>query len=92
MKIVFLESSAQDIAWMRKYYKSVFSAGSKNAQKNYNSAKLALKANAYIGHASDYGEGVYEYHIPRIPFTFIYRVKEDRIEMLRVLDDRSEES
>lgn len=89
MKIVFLFSAAKDIEWMRHYYRSVFPAGSKNAQKNYLAAKKALSVNAYIGHKSEEAEGVYEYHIPRTPFTFIYRVCEDRIEILRLFDGRS---
>ena len=76
---------------MRRYYEAVFPSGSKNAHKNYNSAKLTLKTNAYAGQVSEYAVGVREYHIHRTPFTFVYRVNAERIEVLRVLDNRSGE-
>ena len=89
MKIKFLESSARDIDWMRRYYRSVFVEGSKNAQKQYLSAMKALSMNAFIGHPSERVDGAREYHIPRTPFTFVYRVKDETIEVLRLLDGRS---
>lgn len=92
MQIRFLKSAASDVTWMRRYYRSIFPEGSKNAQKNYEVAKLALKANPFLGHPTENIDGVREYHIPRTPFCFVYRVTEDAIEVLRVLDERSEDS
>ena len=36
--------------------------------------------------------GIREFPIPRTPFSFIYRVVDDRIEVLRVRDQRGDRS
>ena len=48
-----------------------------------------LSANPVIGHASEFA-GVRELAIARTPFSFIYRIAEDRIEFLRVWDARAD--
>ncbi len=92
MKIKFLKSAALDITWMRRYYKSVFPEGSQTARKNYHAARLAIMANPHIGHSVEYIIDARAYSISRTPFSFIYRVKDDVIEVVRVLDSRSEDS
>lgn len=91
MEIRFLRSAASDIAWMRYYYRSVFPEGSQAARKNYHAARLALTASPHIGHSVEDADGIREYHIPRTPFSFVYRVNRDHIEVIRVLDKRSGE-
>ena len=90
MQFRFLKSTVPDIVWMRRYYQSVFPEGSKNARKNYEAAKIALRANPYLGHPVETMDGVREYHIPRTPLCFIYRIADDFIVVLRVLDQRSD--
>lgn len=88
MKIVFLESAAQDIAWFRYYYRSVFPEGQQNARARIQAAQQLLAANPYIGHPSEGRENVRELTIARTPFTLFYRVTETQIEVLRLWDNR----
>lgn len=88
MRIKFLESALEDLRWFRLYYESIFPQGLKKAQKQYYSTKGLLKENPHIGHVTDERDGVREFSIPNIPFSFIYRVGEDVIEVLRVWDER----
>jgi plasmid stabilization system protein ParE len=88
MKIVFLEDAAQDIQWFRFYYQSIFPEGSKSARSNLKAIQLTLAANPYAGHPSDAREDVRELSVPRTPFSLIYRVTPDQIEILRLWDAR----
>lgn len=44
----------------------------------------AIRRKPLIGHVLEDMEGVRELSIPRTPFSFIYRIVEDRVEILRV--------
>jgi plasmid stabilization system protein ParE len=88
MKIVFLESAAQDILWFRYYYQSVFPEGSAKARDRLKAIQTTLAANPYIGQPSDTVKTVREFSIPRTPFTLIYRVTPTQIEVLRLWDTR----
>ena len=88
MKIVFLEDAAQDIQWFRFYYQSIFPEGSKRARSNLKAIQQTLAANPYAGHPSDAREDVRELSVPRTPFSLIYRVTPDQIEILRLWDAR----
>lgn len=88
MKIVFLPSAAQDIAWFRYYYRSVFSAGDENARNNLKALQKLLASNPYMGSPVPSHDGVRELRVNRTPFTLIYRVTEVRIEVLRLWDER----
>lgn len=88
MKIVFLESTVRDIQWFRYYYQSVFPEGSAKARARLRAIQVTLATNPYIGHPSETRAGLRELPIPRSPFTLIYRVTPDRIEILRLWDNR----
>ena len=88
MRIVYLPSCTKDFAWFRQYYTAVFPAGELNAKKQFLAIEQALRTNPFIGHPSDSHEDVRELHIPKTPFTVIYRVSEAQIEVLRLWDDR----
>lgn len=88
MKIVFLESAAQDIQWFRYYYRSVFPAGSAKARNKVKAIQVTLAANPYAGHPSDTEKTVRELSIPRTPFIVVYRVMPTQIEVLRFWDTR----
>lgn len=90
MKLVFLQACAADLLWMRRYYRAVFPDGSARAKKAYAQTKTLIKANPHIGEAVDGFEGVYEFPVLRTPFSFIYRIVGDRIEILRIVDGRSD--
>ena len=89
MKIVFLRSCARDADWFLDYYRDVFPAGSSGAKVNYLRAKVALRYNPFIGHPLEEA-GLREYSIARTPFSFIYRVSSNTIEIVRVWDQRAD--
>lgn len=89
MKIVFLESSRSDLRWFKRYYVSVFRDGQENANRRYLATLSTLRKNPMIGHPSEAVYGARELHISRTPFSFLYRVTRNEIEVLRVFDNRS---
>lgn len=88
MKLVYLEEAAQDIAWFRYYYRSVFPEGSAKARAHLKAIQQTLAANPYAGHPSETRPDLRELSIPRTPFTLIYRITQTQIEVLRLWDDR----
>jgi len=92
MKLVFLPSSRSDLRWFKQYYISIFPEGKAKADKQFLALQKALKLNPYIGHSSDIAKDIKEFPVIKTPFSFIYRVKEGRIEVLRIIDTRSDYS
>ena len=89
MKIVFLASSSNDLRWFKRYYVSVFPEGRKKADKQYLTTLTVLRENPLAGHPSATIDDAREFHISRTPFSFMYRVNMDHIEIMRVIDSRS---
>ena len=87
MNILYLASARDDLVWMRHYYGAVFPEGQKNVQKQFHAVENALLANPFIGD-STHSKDVRELAIPKTPFSFIYRVFPDRIEVLHIWDER----
>lgn len=77
---------------MRTYYAHAFPDGAKRAAKQYGKACSIIRKNPFVGHPVEEIEDVREFSIPRTPFSFIYRVVGDRIEVLRVWDQRNDRS
>ena len=90
MKLVFLPSARADLLWMRTYYSSVFPDGARRAARQYQRVCDTIRRNPLIGHVLENMEEVRELSIPRPPFSFIYRIVDDRIEILRVWDQRGD--
>lgn len=91
MKIVYLANTRDDLLWMRQYYEIVFPEGRKNAQKQFHAVENTLLANPFIGHET-HRKSVREFSIPKTPFSYIYRAFPDRIEVLRIWDERQDRS
>lgn len=91
MRVVFLASTRQDLVWFKRYYIQVFSEGRSKADAQFPSCQSLLSANPDIGRPSARLAAAREFHIQRTPFTFIYRPFADRIEILRVIDERGPE-
>ena len=89
MKIVFLASSHSDLRWFKRYYVSVFPQGRNKADKRYLAVLSVLRQNPLVGHPSEKVNGAREFHISRTPFSFLYRVTKEHIEIMRVIDGRS---
>lgn len=87
MKIFYLESARDDLVWMRHYYEAVLPEGRENAQKQFHAVESTLRANPFIGHTT-HRKNVRELSIAKTPFSFIYRTFPERIEVLRIWDER----
>jgi len=88
MKIVFLRSSEPDLSWFGHYYRSVFPEGRRNAQREMSATLQKLSVHPEIGPKEADAQSR-RLVILRTPFALIYRVTQDRIEILRVRDDRA---
>ena len=92
MKLVFLPSTRSDLLWMRTYYAHIFPNGAKRAADQYRRTCGIIRENPLVGRPVEEFGGVREFSIPRTPFFFVYRIVEDRIEVLRVWDQRGDRS
>ena len=77
---------------MRTYYAHIFPDGAKRAADQYGRTCGVIRDNPLVGRPVEAMEGMREFSIPRTPFSFIYRVVDDRIEVLRVWDQRGDRS
>ncbi len=75
---------------MRTYYASIFPEGAKRAAEQFGRVCEVIRENPLIGHPVAEIAGVREFSVPRTPFSFIYRIIDDRIEVLRVWDQRGD--
>ena len=89
MKLVYLASANDDLAWVQEYYGTVFRAGAEHATTQYLRAIATLSQYPHIGKSVD-ETGLRSYSIPRLPFAIIYRVTEEHVEIVRVWDQRSD--
>lgn len=89
MKFVYLKSSTEDLLWMRKYYNQVFPNGKVSASKNFEMVKSLLLQHNCLGVEVGFGKNVRKFQIPKTPFSILYRLQKDRIEVLRILDERA---
>lgn len=89
MQLLYLESARDDLLWMRHYYETVFPEGLVRAQKQFHAIEGLLLSSPFIGHATHHKD-VREFSVSKTPFSFIYRPFPDRIEVLRVWDERQD--
>ncbi len=89
MKIVFLASAKPDLRWFKRYYMAVFPEGRRNADQQYHVLLGLLKSSPMIGEPADDFRDAREHPIKNTPFTVIYRIQPEHIEILRLLDQRS---
>ncbi len=90
MKIIYLHEALKDMQWVRHYYRNVFPAGQGNARESLKTAESTVSRHPFIGRPCEEIETGREYRIGRTPFSFLYQVFDDRIEILRVIDNRSD--
>lgn len=89
MKVIYLAQALRDMSWVRKYYAEVFPAGRSNARSQLRKTETLISENPMVGHPSETIGGAREFHISRTPFSFLYRVTKEHIEIVRVIDNRS---
>lgn len=90
MKVIYLAHALRDMNWVRRYYSQVFPAGRSSARLRLRKTELLISENPMVGHPSENMNGAREFHISRTPFTFLYRVTNDNIEIMRVVDSRAD--
>ena len=90
MRVVYSEQALQDMGWFRRYYSRVFPEGKTGARDSLLRTERLIAESPLVGHRTDPGSETREFPVLRTPFAVIYRVKSDRIEILRILDLRSD--
>jgi plasmid stabilization system protein ParE len=88
MKVIFLPSSSEDVRWFTRYYRFSFPAGRRNARERMARTLASLSDNPRLGYAVP-ETNHREFPISRTPFSLIYRIVDDRIEIMRLLDGRA---
>ncbi|MCP3678588.1 MAG: type II toxin-antitoxin system RelE/ParE family toxin [Deltaproteobacteria bacterium] len=90
MKIVWLPVARQDLQQIENYYckEAGKQVSAKILRKIVHSATFLLE-HPYIGHATSSDE-VREMQVGSLPFLLPYRVKDKRIEILRVFHESQE--
>ena len=88
MRIVFLPTTAPDFEWITEYYLSVFPEGGPNAYRRLDRALSNLSDNPRLGKAIA-GSSYRQYTVPRTPFSLIYRIGDEAIEIWHIWDQRS---
>jgi plasmid stabilization system protein ParE len=74
--------------WFRRYYETVFPDGASGARTRLRVTEQLILENPKIGPVR-HPSGVRAFPVRRTPFTLYYRLSDDRIEVLRIVDPRS---
>ena len=88
MKITYLPTTHGDIIWVTRYYKNVFPEGRLKFRAEFYAVEKLLMANPEMGKPSELGKNIRELIIPKSPFSLIYQVLRNEIQVLRVWDQR----
>ena len=89
MRLVFLPGTKPGLRWFAKYYTVIFTEGKKNADRQFLAMKKLLVSSPEIGRPAGI-RNCRIYMIPKTPFSVIYRVTGDRVEVLGVYDQRAD--
>jgi plasmid stabilization system protein ParE len=89
MRVVYARQALLDMGWFRRYYMSVFPEGRGSARDSLLRTEALVAENPLIGHPTEPGADTREFPVLRTPFVLLYRVRADRVEILRVLDGRA---
>lgn len=87
MNIVFLPRARADLDWFRQYYERIFPDGAARAREQFAKTIEMLREHPLAGRQGE--ENTREIVLGRTPFLFVYVVREDRIEIIRVWDQRA---
>ena len=89
MQIIYLRRALADMSWVRRYYSKVFPQGRVRANEQLTKAEQIISENPLAGKPSENVRGAREWVVGRTPFSLVYSVKNNSIEILRVVDNRS---
>lgn len=88
MRVIYLPSAKKDLIWFYEYYISVFPEGANKAIKQLDTMADLLATNPYIGQKIQ--REARQLVISSTPFSYIYRVTDEYIEVIRVWDNRQD--
>jgi plasmid stabilization system protein ParE len=88
MKVIYLRSALPDLMWFRAYYEEVFPEGERHALLQRRAVERVIRENPFVGRIVQEDTDARAFPIARTPFSLFYRVKGDRIEILRIWDGR----
>jgi toxin ParE1/3/4 len=88
MRLVYLASSARGMQWLRHDCQRVFPAGAASAAQRIRATERLILDHPYAGRPTGRPD-VRRVIVARTPFFLLYRLRDDRIEILRVVDSRS---
>jgi plasmid stabilization system protein ParE len=89
VEVVYLPRAVADLRWLRRYYAVVFPEGAKRARERVLATERLLSENPHVGELTGIAD-VREFPVRRTPFLFVYRIRSDRVEILRVWDQRGD--
>ncbi len=89
MRLVYLASAKPGLRRFHRYYTEVFPEGKAHADRRFLAVQTLLKSNPRAGHESEIVPGAREFPVPQTPFTYVYQIRDDRIEIMLVADNRS---
>ncbi len=87
--VVIVQRAIVDLRWFRVYYDDIFPEGLSRANAQIDKILRLLASYPKMGRPAGKSPRR-QFSIPNIPFTIVYRDKGDVIEILRILDQRSE--
>ena len=88
MNLVFLNSATFDLDWIQEYYGNVFPDGAQLAEQKFASAFDLVLEYPNSGYLQSEFKNLRVYKVPKTPFSIVYRVSENAIEILRIIDSR----
>lgn len=89
MRVAYLQSAARGLVWFQKYYTTIFPEGGRLAREQLKQTELNLVDNPRIGRSLN-EQSLRLVRLARTPFSLVYRVVTDRIEIIDVIDHRSD--
>ncbi|MCE7029028.1 type II toxin-antitoxin system RelE/ParE family toxin [Jiella avicenniae] len=87
MDVVFLPRALADLGWFRRYYEQIFPDGALKARLQFEKTHQTLRDHPFAGRQAE--ENTREIVLGRTPFMFVYVVRNDRVEIIRVWDQRA---
>ena len=88
LKVVYLELAAKDVVWMRYCYDVIFPEGRSKGLTHCQKSVALLTTHPQMGRALE-KKPRRCFTVPRTPFTIIYQERGERLEIVRILDQRS---
>lgn len=88
-EVVFVGAAQLDLQWVRIYYAKYFPEGIGQASARLEKCWRRLAAFPKMGRVTGKLPRR-RFSVPNVPFTIVYRENEDIVEVLRILDQRSQ--